>query len=127
MADASALAEYLAAGRRLTPYRPHLRASTLHVPEVCDVEVFAALRRSVLQRSMSARQMRELLVAYAELPLHRHRHLRLVGRAFDLFENFAPADAFYVALAERLEAPLLTADRHLARATRQRTEVAVLP
>jgi predicted nucleic acid-binding protein len=76
---------------------------------------------------MTAPQMRELLLAYAELPLQRHRHLRLVGRAFELRDNFAPADSFYVALAERLEAPLLTADRRLARATRQRTPIEVLP
>ena len=127
MADASALAEYLAAGEQLTQYRPHLRGSTLHVPEVCDVEVVSALRRAVLRRVMTTPQMRELLLAYAELPLQRHRHLRLVGRAFELRDNFAPADSFYVALAERLEAPLLTADRRLATATRRRTEVPVLP
>jgi predicted nucleic acid-binding protein len=99
----------------------------LHVPEVCDIEVFSAVRRSTLRGVIGNADAQQLMLEYAELPLHRHRHLRLVGRAFDLFENFAPADAFYVALAERLEAPLLTADRHLARATRRRTDVTVLP
>jgi predicted nucleic acid-binding protein len=127
VADASAIAEYLAAGEELTPYRPHLRGSTLHVPEVCDIEVFSALRRSTHRGVMAPSQFRGLLLSYAELPLRRHRLLRLVGRAFELRENFAPADAFYVALAELLEAPLLTADRRLARATRQRTAVEVLP
>jgi predicted nucleic acid-binding protein len=127
VADASAIAEFLAAGSGITPYDEALMTGDLHVPEVCDVEVFSAVRRSTLRGAVEADDARQLLLEYAELPLRRHRHLRLVGRAFELYENFAPGDAFYVALAERLEAPLLTADRRLARATRQRTGVEVLP
>ncbi|HEX9405892.1 MAG TPA: type II toxin-antitoxin system VapC family toxin [Thermoanaerobaculia bacterium] len=41
--------------------------------------------------------------------------------------NFTPYDAVYVALSERLGAPLLTADTRLARAVRLQTSVRVLP
>jgi predicted nucleic acid-binding protein len=46
----------------------------------------------------------------------RHRHASLLERALQLRESFTAYDASYVALAERLEARLLTLDRRLAAA-----------
>lgn len=67
------------------------------------------------------------MLDYAAMPLRRHRHAPLLGRAFELRENLAAADAMYVALAERLGASLLTADQKLACAIRDHTSVLVLP
>lgn len=124
--DASALIDYLAAGSPRSPFSQPLRTHDLHVPEVCDVEVVSGLRRSVLAGHLAPRTMELLLVDYAELPIRRHRHLPYVGRAFELWQNFVAADATYVALAERLDADLLTADRRLSRAARKHTSVRVL-
>jgi predicted nucleic acid-binding protein len=61
-----------------------------------------------------------------ELPLRRLDHTPLLDRAFALRDNFSAYDAVYVALAEGLAAPLVTADARLARAVRTWTEVEVV-
>jgi predicted nucleic acid-binding protein len=128
VADASALVAFVSSGLDVTPFDDALRPeSELHIPEICDVEVVSALRRSVFRGAMSADDMRLLITDFVDLPLRRHRHLPLLGRAFELRENITAADAMYVALAERLDASLLTADRRLARAVKRHTAVSVLP
>ena len=128
MADASALSEYLSAGGSPTPFDVHLVPDAeLHVPEVCDIEVVSALRRSLRHGYLTDGDARQLIVDYGELPLTRHRHPPLVGRMFELRDNFSAADAAYVALAERLGADLLTADRRLALAVRRHTALRCLP
>lgn len=52
-----------------------------------------------------------------DLPLTRYPHAPFVGRAWALRENITAYDAAYVALAEALDAPLLTTDGRLARST----------
>ena len=124
--DSSALIDYLTAGSHQSPFSPAFREGDLHVPEVCDVEIVSALRRPVLAGTLSSHTMQLLLVDYAELPVRRHRHLPLVGRAFELRDKFSAADAMYVALAERLEASLATADLGLARAARRHTSLEII-
>jgi len=48
--------------------------------------------------------------------LQRHAHEPLLDRVWELRENLSVYDAVYVALAEALDAVLLTCDRRLARA-----------
>ena len=125
--DASALIDYLVAGGPTSPLADHLRASELHVPEVCDLEVVSALRRAALKGRASAQAISLLLLDYVDLPIERHRHLSLIGRCWELQDNFTVAGAAYVALAERIEGSLLTTDRRLAYAAQAHTSVAVLP
>ncbi|MDQ3209823.1 MAG: type II toxin-antitoxin system VapC family toxin [Actinomycetota bacterium] len=125
--DASALIDYLIEGSPSSSVSEYLRASELHVPEVCDLEVVSALRRAALRRSATAQAISLLLLDYVDLPIERHRHLSLVGRCWELRENFTATDSSYVALAERVGAPVLTTDRRLARAIRTYTSVAALP
>ena len=47
----------------------------------------------------------------------RTPHRLLVPRVWELRDNLSAYDAAYVALAEALDAPLLTADARLTRAT----------
>lgn len=124
--DASALIDYLVAGAPASELAAHLRANELHVPEVCDIEIVSALRRSALSGLASARTISLLLLDYVDLPIERHRHLSLLGRCWELRENFTAADAAYVALAERVGASVLTTDRRLARAIEAHTTVPVL-
>lgn len=59
---------------------------------------------------------RNLLDLLDAFPLHRHPHALFLSRVWDLRHNFTAYDAVYVALAEALDATLLTRDRHLATA-----------
>src|SRR5438034_890167 len=52
----------------------------------------------------------------AEMPLVRHRHAALRKRVWALRDRCSQYDACYVALAELLDARLLTADVRLSRA-----------
>jgi predicted nucleic acid-binding protein len=52
------------------------------------------------------------------LPVFRHGHTKLLTRVLALRDNFSAYDATYVALAEQLDAKLVTADDALARAAR---------
>jgi predicted nucleic acid-binding protein len=57
------------------------------------------------------------LADLADLPLNRYPHEFLLPRVWDLRQNFTAYDAVSVALAETLDAPLLTCDRRLAAAS----------
>ena len=84
------------------------------VPHLLDVEVTQVLRRYVLAGSLPRSQAAALVEELGQLPLIRHGHRPLLARAFELHANVTAYDAVYLALAELLEAPLLTADAGLA-------------
>ena len=126
--DASAAVEYVlrtADGRRFAGV---LRAedTVLHAPAVCDVEVGGALRRLVLGRKLTPAAGAAALRDHRDFRIKRHSHPLLLSRAFELRENFGFADALYVALAELFQAPLLTADRRLAHAVSEHSDVELL-
>jgi predicted nucleic acid-binding protein len=58
-----------------------------------------------------------------ELAIERYPTRQLVWRAYELRENITAYDAAYVALAEALDCPLVTADARLARSPGIRCEV----
>jgi predicted nucleic acid-binding protein len=129
VADASALVEYLLSPGTVEAIAAEIEApeTDLHVPALCDVEVAAALRRALLSRLLPAKRAEEALRDYLDLPLTRHGHEPILGRAIDLRDNFSTYDATYAALAEALGAPLLTADTGLARAVKDRLGIPTLP
>ncbi|MEO5534573.1 MAG: type II toxin-antitoxin system VapC family toxin [Pseudolysinimonas sp.] len=98
--------------------RPMLDPGTrMMVPHLLDVEVASALRRLVRGAAVAPDDARSALVRLATLPgIVRHPHTSLIGRAWELRDNFSAYDAVYVALAERLKIPLVTLDGRLARA-----------
>jgi predicted nucleic acid-binding protein len=124
--DASAMVEWLLRTPRGTTFGPPLRASELHVPALCDVEVAAALRRALLARRLVPSRAEEALSDYRDLPLARHGHLALLPAMVAMRENFSSYDACYVALAERLDASLLTGDAGLARAVARHSSIALI-
>jgi predicted nucleic acid-binding protein len=97
----------------------------VHLPFVCDVELTSGLRRKVRFHEVTPRRAREVLNDYVAMPAHRHTHVELLPRIFDLRDNFSAYDATYVALAERLVATFVTHDGRLARAVRAHTRLAV--
>jgi predicted nucleic acid-binding protein len=124
--DASAVVELLLRTPRGISFGPVLHEHELHVPALCDVEVIAALRRTLLARTMVIARAEQALGVYRDLRLARHGHLALLARAIALRDNFTVYDACYVALAQHLDAALLTADAPLARATARHTSVELL-
>jgi predicted nucleic acid-binding protein len=103
--------------------RARLHGESLTAPELIDLEVMAVWRR----RLDDERRARLALTDLAEIPLTRCPHAPLITRCWELRHNVSPHDAAYVALAEALEVPLLTADARLARASGLRCEVETLP
>jgi predicted nucleic acid-binding protein len=116
--DASVVLEVLlqtTAGRPLTP-RLFADAESLHAPHLLDVEVAQVLRRFCARGALTAARADDALDDLLGLPITRYAHDLLLRRAWELRENLTAYDAVYVALAEALEAPLLTRDRRLAAA-----------
>lgn len=124
--DASALIGYL-----VSDQGPDLHDlvgdGELAVPAICDVEFVGGIARQAQRGLLTEQVATDALVDYVSLPLERHHHLAHVGRWWQLRSNFSAADATYVALAERMDATLVTVDGPLARATRRHTSVPVLP
>jgi predicted nucleic acid-binding protein len=77
---------------------------SLHAPQLLDVEALQTIRRLTLARQISAARAEIALTALLDLPLHRHDHLPLLGRVWELRTSMTACDAAYVALAEGLPA-----------------------
>jgi predicted nucleic acid-binding protein len=86
----------------------------LHAPHMLDIEVANALRRCTLRGDLDQRQGRDALADLAAMAIERHGHQPLLERIWQLRHNLTAYDAAYLALAERLDAPLLTCDAGLA-------------
>jgi len=115
--DASALLDLLLRRRAAPEIRARVVAGevALHAPHLVDTEVLHALRRRVARGDLARRRAQEALDDLADLPLVRHPHLPLSPRIWALRERLSAYDATYVALAEGLDASLLTSDRRFAR------------
>jgi predicted nucleic acid-binding protein len=96
----------------------------LCAPHLLDVEAASVLRRYVRLSLISPDRGGEALRDLADLPLHRYPHDVLLKRIWQLRNNFTAYDAAYLALAEALDAPLVTRDRALrSPGSRARVEV----
>jgi len=116
--DASALLEVLlrtpaAQGVERRLFDP---GETLHAPHLVDLEIAQALRRYAASGQISGERGRQALDDLAAFRLRRWPHEPLMPRVWSLRDNLTAYDAAYVALAEALDAPLLTRDRRLAAA-----------
>ena len=89
---------------------------TLHAPHLLDIEVAQVVRRYAAAGEIDGERGRAALTDLANFPLHRYQHDFLLPRVWELRHDFTAYDAVYVALAEGLDATLLTRDRRLAAA-----------
>ena len=89
---------------------------TLHAAHLLDIEVAHVVRRYAAKGEIDGERGRAALADLADFPLHRYPHEFLLPRVWDLRNNLTAYDAVYVALAEALNAPLLTRDQRLAAA-----------
>lgn len=93
----------------------HLRADpVLAAPHLIDAEVASVLRNRVLRGKLPSGGALAALTDFIELPVERFPHTALLMRAFELRDNASLYDALYLALAEALDARLLTRDKRLA-------------
>jgi predicted nucleic acid-binding protein len=126
--DASALLEALlgTAASAAVTRRIFEAGQTLHAPHLLDVEVVQVLRRYAIAGDLDDQRARAALDDLADFPIRRYPHGLLFPRAWELRNNFSVYDAVYVALAEALDAPLLTRDRRLANAAGKHVSVELI-
>lgn len=82
----------------------------LHAPHLVDLEVLSGVRGLLIGRKLEDRRAAQAREDYWDLPIVRHPHRALAARIWELRHNLSVYDAAYVALAEAVDAPLLTAD-----------------
>jgi predicted nucleic acid-binding protein len=125
--DASVLAVALADdGPDGDAARSRLRGQTLVAPGLVDLEVTSVLRGQHRAGLLDDRRASLALGDLRAIPMRRAPHLPLLRRCWELRDNLTTYDAAYVALAEALEATLLTGNRRLARAAGPTCTVEVL-
>ncbi|MPY84919.1 MAG: VapC toxin family PIN domain ribonuclease [Actinophytocola sp.] len=104
--DNSALIEFFTAVRPDRALRQRILTSTPIAPELLDAEA---------------------LVEILSAPILRTGHRPLAGRAWQLRHAITAYDALYVALAERLDIPLVTCDAKLARSNGHNAKIELYP
>jgi predicted nucleic acid-binding protein len=124
VADASAV---VAALLNDGPARQSLSSQPVHAPHPLDGEVLSVLRRLNLAGRLDQHLAEAMLETLAQLGIRRHGCTALLFRIWSLRENLTAYDATYVALAEALGCPLLSADRRLAGAAGVRCAIHLLP
>jgi predicted nucleic acid-binding protein len=80
-----------------------------------DLEIAQVLRRYVLSGAITPTRGEEALADLVDLPLTRYSHFTLLSRIWEMRYRLTAYDAAYLALAEALNAKLVTRDRALAK------------
>lgn len=89
----------------------------LCAPHLLDVEVSQVVRRHLTIGQMSEKRANDAIADLEDFPIERYPHTELLPRIWQLRDNLTAYDAAYVALAEALDAPLITCDKKLARSS----------
>ncbi len=114
--DASAMVDLLVGAESAAAIRLRLLGGQLHTPAHFDAEVLSALGRLNRAGHLSAAAVSSLLPRVANARIHRHHVSQLLGGAWDRRGDLSLADALYVELAERLDAPIISTDDRLVAA-----------
>jgi predicted nucleic acid-binding protein len=86
----------------------------LHAPHLIDTEFLHGLRRLTLHGDLSEDRAADARTDFADLAVVRYRHQPLNDRVWQLRHNLTAYDATFVALAETLDATLVTCDAGIA-------------
>jgi predicted nucleic acid-binding protein len=92
------------------------RVTEVHAPHLLDIEVASSLRRGVAFGTVSGERAHQALEDLRVMRVKRYSPVPLVARIWDFRHNFSAYDACYLALAEALDATLLTCDKAMASA-----------
>lgn len=123
--DASAMVEVLL----LTPLgrevgeRIFSRRDSVHSPHLLDLEVAQVLRRFCLSGALTTDRARQALSDLRDFRMRRYAHDLFLPRIWELRHNVTAYDAAYIALAEKLDLPLLTTDAKFVEAPGHRVQV----
>lgn len=107
--------------------RRYLSAESLAAPHLVDAEVLQTLRRLAARNAVTPEEAERAVRRWSRLGLTRLAVHGMTGRIWALRHNLAAYDASYVALAEALDCPLLTADTRLAGAPGPNCPITLVP
>ncbi len=121
VADASAVIEALlgTSAGLVVAQQLFKTGESVHAPHLIDLEVAHAIRRYVAIGDIDEARGRAAISNMVDMQIRRYPHDVLLQRVWELRGNLSAYDAVYVALAETLDAPLLTRDRRLADGARR--------
>lgn len=126
--DAGALFEVIAGTRAADRIRDVLTTDEEQfAPHLIDVEVFGVVRKHRELGLLDATAAQQAIADLRDWPGERTSHRPFLERAWELRSSLRGQDAMYVALAEALDATLLTTDARLARASGPRCHVEIIP
>ena len=114
--DASALLDLILLRPNASRVGEALRGQDVAAPELLLVETCSALARLERAGDLHSHDADVAIRDVVEMPISLVGHSPLHTRAWALRGSLRVSDAFYVACAELLSAPLLTSDGRLARA-----------
>lgn len=100
-----------------------MRSTSAAAPELALVETANILRRQQMAGHLDAVQASDANDALLALPLQLWPYTVLARRSWQLRSTLTVYDASYVALAERLGAPVVTLDTRLSRASGPRCPI----
>jgi predicted nucleic acid-binding protein len=116
--DASCLCHVVMGDQGAEAIRDRLAADRDHAaPHIIDVEVLSVIRLQHLRGRLDRTEAAQAVEDLGAWPGERFGHRFLLTRAWELRDTVRGWDAMYVALAEALDAVLLTTDHRLAAAT----------
>jgi predicted nucleic acid-binding protein len=125
--DASCLYEVVADTARANDVRARLMLDPDHAaPSVIDVEVVGVIRRDHLSGRLDATAAAQAVQDLRDWPGERFSERPFLDRVWQLRDSVRTWDAFYVALAEVMQATLLTSDARLANSSGPRCRIEVV-
>ena len=123
--DASAVIEALIGEPNDGLARRLVGEAVLHAPHLLDTEVLHVLRRMEQRGNLTADRASGALQLFGALTIDRYPHHPLSDRVWQLRPGLSAYDATYVALAEALDATLVTTDQRLAGAAGVRADIEI--
>ena len=115
--DASVLAPVVAdGGIDGDTFRDRLRGEAIAGPDLLRVEVISVIRRQAAASRLTSAQAGRAIDALLDLPITVYPTASLLRRVWAVRANVTAYDGCYIALAEALDCPLLTADIRLTKA-----------
>ena len=88
----------------------------VHIPHLASIETASVIRGWARAGRVDMSEAADAMDRLSELAAERYDHEPFLSRVWELRHNLTAYDALYVALAEALDAPLVTCDARLGRA-----------